>query len=125
MRFAQGSLVDENGDEDRTVGEIKFYLKKWETTKYAGIVFQELKSRRCTEEDFMVQSGSDSSEYGFYQPDQTIESAYDSKEFLKCIDEPFEFYGNYDTYKGSNLLIVFELCDSNKTMLEEGQQCLE
>ena len=44
---------------------------------------------------------------------------------MKCIDEPFEFYGNYDTFKGSNLLIVFELCDSNKTVLEEGQQCLE
>ena len=33
---------------------------------------------------------------------------------MKCIDEEFEIKGNYDTDSASNLLIVFEKCDSSQ-----------
>jgi len=32
-------------------------------------------------------------------------------EKLKCIDEPFEIYGSYDTNKAKNLMVTFVRCD--------------
>ena len=33
---------------------------------------------------------------------------------MNCIDESFEIFGNYDSNSGSNLMVVFEICDPDK-----------
>ena len=37
---------------------------------------------------------------------------FDFKENLKCIDEPYEIFGDYETDSTSNLVIFFEKCDA-------------
>lgn len=36
---------------------------------------------------------------------------------MKCIDEEYatDFFGGYNTDKGSNLMVVFEKCDKTKS----------
>ena len=33
---------------------------------------------------------------------------------MKCVDEDFQIYGEYNTNIASNLMIVFETCDPEK-----------
>ena len=33
---------------------------------------------------------------------------------MKCIDEPFELYGSFNTNIASNLMVTFEKCDSER-----------
>ena len=33
---------------------------------------------------------------------------------MKCIEDDFEVFGDYNTYAARNLMITFEMCDSNE-----------
>ena len=42
---------------------------------------------------------------------------------MKCItDDSTQIYGNYDTYTAQNLMVVFELCDPNKTLCKREEE---
>lgn len=65
---------------DPEIGELKFILKQWGSTT-GDLVFQELKQRPCTPEDFQIDAGQSRSSYGFYPMDEStkqvvMESGY-------------------------------------------------
>lgn len=117
------SAFDTNPDpiEDERIGTIKFYIKSWSNAIGTDFGFKELDARPCSIDDFAKNDddfeagkfyplrdkfrgkhgGSDGSEFGyeFYQ------------EKMKCIDDGYELFGDYDSVQASHLLIVFELCD--------------
>jgi len=78
-----------------------------------GINFVELKTRPCLDSDFF--SGEDDDEYKPGQFFKINKNAYDLFHYtnkLKCIDEDiFAIQGSYNSYKASNLMVVFERCD--------------
>ena len=45
---------------------------------------------------------------------------------MKCItDDLTQIYGNYDSYSAENLMVVFELCDPDKTTCKSEQKIKE
>ena len=61
--------------------------KYWESASDSPR-FRELKSRKCTEDDFKVPEGSPRSSYGFFPPNPDIDTEilYSSIESLICLD---------------------------------------
>ena len=60
----------------------------------------------------MVPEGQDRSKYGFYEPlKSTSDLIVNVQETLRCIDEPFEISGSYDTFTAQNLMVVYEVCN--------------
>ena len=54
------------GNEDPEIGSIKFVIKYWDAPTDL-VQFKELKSRKCTEQDFKVEEGQTRSSYGFFK----------------------------------------------------------
>lgn len=96
--------------EDANIGELKFILKTWNENDLTPR-FRELKTRPCTASDLFVKEGEDQTSYGFYRSraDANLLSEKDAKNY-KCIDEPYELFGNYNEASASNLIVTFELC---------------
>lgn len=59
--------------------------------------------------------GQSQTNYGLYPIDEGSAAVQDgiSKRF-KCIDEPYQIYGDYISDRTSNLMLVYELCDIKK-----------
>ena len=74
--------------------------------------------------------GQSQTDYGFYPIDIGSAAVSDGlSNRFKCIDEPFEIYGDYVSDRSSNLMLVYELCDISKRSTcksnEEIQDALE
>ena len=96
--------------DDPEIGELKFYNKYWNNNELPK--FRELRTRSCTDEDFQVAEGEKRSEYGFFLPSETtLETIANEMHALKCVDEPVEISGDFDTFSAQNLMVVFEICD--------------
>ena len=89
------------------------------------ITFKELKTRPCTLEDFDVEEGEDKSSYGFYPLHEKTNSAIVSSTIMKCIDEPFEIKGEFNTNTAANLMIVFDKCDPTKRTCKSEAEIIE
>ena len=96
--------------EDPTVGEIKFVLKSWSLTE--PITFTYLKDRPCNDADF---EGEDA----FWPLHPKYAAFRDYRKKMKCIDEPYQIWGDYNAEITQNLLVVFESC--NRTV--PGNNC--
>ena len=93
---------------------MKFVIKHWSNSTQ-GVEFRELKTRNCESKDITMKESEDRNEYGFYTFDPDTEGNVISvKDRLKCIDEPFEIKGHYDSFTAANLMVVYEVCDPNK-----------
>ena len=73
--------------------------------------FIELETRPCTLDDFFSET-SDQTEYGFFQADSTALFLQENESYsnFKCIVDPYQVYGNYNTVSLENLMVVYELC---------------
>ena len=53
--------------------------------------------------------------YGFYPMSDSAKTIVNDDWYsLKCIDDDFEISGNFNSDTASNLMVVFEICDSSK-----------
>ena len=109
---------------DPEVGELKFYLKRWDTSDEVSEKFTELKTKVCTREDLNYGQG-DSEESKFFpisDNDKSSLSSYGAGK-MQCLAEAeqLNMWGNYDSDKASNLMVVFEKCDVTKRA--PGQKC--
>ena len=87
-------------------------MKKWEKDFEATFELDELKYRPCTDEDLITKDGQLQTEYGFFKVDERSSALGENiTNRFKCIDEPYDIWGNYDSDRGKNLMIVYELCD--------------
>ena len=101
-------------EEDPEIGAIKFVLKEWDSPT-ASVRFNDLETRNCQQEDVTHDEGETQNEYGFYPFDpDTVGNLESVKGRLKCIDEPYEIKGHYDSYTAANLMVVYEVCDPTK-----------
>ena len=81
------------GEEDLEIGQLKFVIKHWNDVT-ESTQFRELKSRKCTEEDFKIEEGQARSSYGFYKQDEAAQNTIASTlSSLKCIDDSYEIKG--------------------------------
>lgn len=89
-------------------------LKTWRESDFS-FAFKELKTKPCSVRDLYTKEGETQTSYGFFPPSSgaTILSEKDAAKY-KCIDEPFEIYGNYNSQNFANLIITFELCSLEK-----------
>ena len=63
--FWMPNTVDKAGWSDPEIGELKFYSKYWSDAE--GLPeFRELRTRKCTDNDFTVAEGEKTSKYGFF-----------------------------------------------------------
>ena len=86
---------NESSIEDDRIGTIQFYLKHWTGTQIFG--FSRLKQRPCTTQDF----GTDeTSQYGFYPLNKKMAGFTHFERKMKCIDEPFQIWGDYNSDDG-------------------------
>ena len=100
--------------EDPEIGQMKFVIKYWQNSTQ-GVEFRELKLRNCESKDIAMKESVDRNEYGFYTFDPDTEgNVIHVKDQLKCIDEPFEIKGHYDSFTAANLMVVYEVCDPSK-----------
>ena len=104
---------------DPEIGEIKFYLKNWDVTWTSSIInFKEIETKVCTEADLNDHEGTYSDVSAFYPVKQS--SVQYVKKYgpgvMRCIKnlDDLKLWGNYDTDKTSNLMVVFEKCDIAK-----------
>ena len=97
--------------EDAEIGLLQFYIKQWDNPEESPR-FHKLTSRPCTEADF--ETSHDRSSYGFNELDELSRSVSQDYFSMKCIEDDFEVFGDYNTYAARNLMITFEMCDSNE-----------
>ena len=99
--------------EDERYGTIEFYLKHWDGADIFD--WRKLKSRRCTKGDFLV-----TNDYGLNPLHDKMKKFQPLQEKMKCIDEPYQIWGDYNSDQGQNLMVVFERCEQEK---EEERDC--
>ena len=77
-------------------------------SKGEGVDFignKELVTRTCTENDFRDK---------FYGIHSSFVADKDYTKKMKCTDEEYNIWGDYNTGSSSNLKVVFDLCDPKK-----------
>ena len=79
-------------------------MKSWKED-FNGIQFTELKSRKCNDQDF---DGSGA----FWPLHEKYLGFVNYRKKMKCIDEPYQIWGDYDADIASNLMVVFDRCNS-------------
>ena len=94
-----------NSIEDEEIGTIKFFTKSWGEEFDDDINFKELKQKKCTDADYSE---------AFYPLHERMSSFAFFKKKMKCIDEAYEVWGTYSADETSNLMVVFDRCDSTK-----------
>lgn len=113
--------------EDPEVGVIKFYIKYWNHPEFGDeFGFHELKSSMCDpEKDFNYMAGSNA-DSGFYPVLENSEAdlrTYGHK--LKCIREPYNIFGDFNTYGTASLMVIFEKCDPSVRTCKSEQEIEE
>ena len=100
-------------DDDPEIGEIKFLIKSWGSTT-EDVKFKELNKRKCQEKDFEVVGDSDRSEHGFFATDEGAEAIVKESGYnIQCIVDDYHISGDFNSFSASNLMVVFEVCDSS------------
>lgn len=96
------------------------YLKQWDVDQPdVSVQFVELETKVCQPEDFNFGNVTDASNVSAFYPVKDLSKtdlmSYGPRK-MRCIKNPDELilYGDYDTNKASNLMVVFELCDIEK-----------
>ena len=89
-------------------------MKFWDIDFESTFALNELAQRNCTDEDIIPKEGEAQTEYGFFKLDERSSAVGDISSRFKCIDEPFENYGDYVSDRTNNLMIFYELCDTEK-----------
>ena len=112
---------------DPEIGEIKFYLKQWDVDEpNFDLRFVELENKVCQPEDFNFGNVTDEANVSTFYPVKEL-SESDLKSYgprkMRCIKnlDELKIWGDYDTNKASNLMVVFEKCDILKR--PPGQKC--
>ena len=99
--------------EDPEVGTIKFYLKYWMHPELGeAFGFHELQADLCDPEKDLNDVSGSKTDNGFFPLSPQSESdirKYGHK--LKCVKEPYELFGNFNSDAASTLMVVFERCD--------------
>ena len=111
---------------DPEIGEIKFYLKRWDVDgEIKGVFFKELETRVCESSDFNDVEGTSSDVSPFYplKPQSKTDLGTYGVGKMRCLadSDQLKMWGDYDTENASNLMIVFEKCDIGKRA--SGQKC--
>lgn len=101
---------DYSDNEDPSIGTLEFYIKGW-LDDGSPIKFTKLKTRPCTLEEFSFQSDKVKRDTPFWQIHVKSDSYKDYIPSMKCIDEDYELYGEFETNVAHNLMVVFERCD--------------
>lgn len=99
--------------EDPEIGTLKIYLKYWGHPQFGeDFGFKELKTELCDPaRDFNNLEGTVSTA-PFYALNKVSVSDLDKYgPKMKCIAEPYEIFGDFNTNMASNLMFVFEKCD--------------
>ena len=111
----------EESIEDESIGTVKFYLKSW--TDETAVKFTELESRQCSERDFARDANSVEGLYPLHTK-MTMLKTY--KKAMKCIEKPYELWGDYNSDVTQNLMVVFEKCDDRpKSEIAESESASE
>ena len=105
----------EESIEDESVGTVKFYLKSW-IDESSPVKFTELESRQCSERDFA--RDADSVE-GLYPLRAKMTNLKTYSKAMKCLVEPYELWGDYNSDVTQNLMIVFEKCANSPPESED------
>lgn len=125
MRFRVAAAVTAYGDptdiEDPRIGTIEFYIKSWKADG-SPLDFKKLDTRLCSLDEFSFRSDKVKRDTPFYPVHQKSESLRDYLPKMKCVDEPYDLYGDFSTNIASNLMVVFELCDPSE---HDGDYCAE
>ena len=114
------AITDFDGSSDTVehpeIGELKFYLKKWDRYDPAvGFGFYELETRPCEPSDFNTVEGSNPDSVFYRTNPFTARDLEVYGKKMKCLVNPdFDMYGSYGYDKGAHLMIVFERCDKSK-----------
>ena len=105
-------------DIDPRIGSIHFYKKTWGDDGTSKMYFNELRDRKCTEDD-MNDALNSNPESGFYALDK------DADHYMKlfginlfhCLvdDNDVKMHGDFDSAQAANLMISFEKCDYKNT----------
>lgn len=106
------SFGDLSEIEDPSIGTVEFYLKSWTDEVNADpLTFKKLKTRTCDRKlDFG--DGADNEGKSFFNPLHSKSTSYQGYiKKMKCVDEPFEIFGDYNTNVASNLMVTFVKCD--------------
>ena len=109
---------------DPEIGEIKFYQKQWDVdAPQKGVFFTELKTKICEQGDFNDIDGTNSETSPFYplNPQSFTDLRTYGVGKMRCLADlkELEMFGDYDTNKASNLMVVFEKCDLAKRAQRE------
>ena len=101
MAFGLITYEAESDSDYSAYGEIRARLKTWDS---GSIQFVDLASRPCTREDLgLSDDTSGSLFYPLFAPHRSHVEAY--QQYLLCIDEDFEIYGDYSSGKASHLIV--------------------
>ena len=109
---------------DPTIGEIKFYLKTWDSDdpELTGVRFQPLEHEMCDTSTFKDEKYSNLSSK-FYQVSFLV--ANDMRTYghkMRCLtpeaEKRLNLLGDYDTGKVANYMVVFEKCSPKERKYE-------
>ena len=88
-------------------------IKKWGKSS-DFVEFVPVKHRPCSREDFYnPEDDQKNSAYGFYPLSPSTQNVVDAGYNIKCIEDPVSLYGDFNTDSAANLMVTFELCDSD------------
>ena len=100
--------------EDPEIGQMKFMIKSWQKANEA-VKFTELTQRACNAGDFVTAGDLGQNAYGFYPMSDSAKTIVNDDSYnLKCIVDDFDIAGNFNSDTASNLMVVFEICDSSQ-----------
>ena len=95
--------------EDPSIGTVEFYEKSWKEDG-SPLEFKKLKTRPCTLADFKGEAGA-SEDAPFFPMHFKSKSFKSYVPKMKCVDEDFQVYGDFNTNIAQNFMVVFESCD--------------
>lgn len=101
--------------EDPSIGTVEFYIKSW-LADGSPLDFHKLKTRPCKKEEFSFPDDKVKRDTPFYPVHENSESLKSYIPKMKCIDEDYSLYGDFNTNVASTLMIVFEKCDPANTI---------
>ena len=101
---------------DESYGTVNAYIKTWGEVDSEGTpkptYFKKLTTEPCREEDINFNNDENQDSYKFYSPHKEFEG--DTKRFykvLQCLkNDDAEAMGNYNSSKGKQLVLTFEVC---------------
>ena len=104
---------DFDDNEDPSIGTLEFYTKSW-LDDGSPLQFKRLETRPCNLDEFSFNTDKVKRDTPFWPIHEKSESLKHYIPTMKCADEDFEIYGDFDTNIGRTLMLVFDRCDPRK-----------